>query len=154
MSGLTSIGRFLWKHLALIIIMVSVAGWLNSEAARGFHERQAKDYRSLYTRERLAHRHTIQTQRIIDIEERLTAAHDMRNTPRDYQAHIADLRQRFAVVVRDKATACPVPVRVAPAPARTDAPAPKCPDNSQARQVADQLRALQDWVRANTGGGQ
>ena len=151
-------GAFLCRHLSLIVIFLLTGALLSNEAARSYHEREAADYRSLWSKERLARQRLLIGERVANLEARLAALPRTKEPPREYQDRLAAVRFRFDHLLRGEGPVCPaVPIKAPPAPARTDAPPAdvlKCPDfdRSKARQVSKDLKDLQAWVRAHTEG--
>jgi hypothetical protein len=139
--------------LALLLIVGLVGALLSTEAARRRYKVQAEDFSTLLTKERAKVR-TCVDRRLELLANRVDAIPNKEIT-NAYQARLAVVRQRFVGGMRWPATSStcqPVPV---PAPVATGRADEACPFSEEeavnARSTAQQLAALQAWVRENMG---
>lgn len=150
-------GKLAHAHVAnvlTVILVVLLAGALiNAEATSRRYRIQATDAELLLRRERLKVRMCV-ARRLSCLENRVDAI-----APKEvkyaYQARLADVRHRFAFGMCGQAPAAPVAPVSMPVAVPTARPDAACPFSEEeamsARATAQQLAALQAWVRENMG---
>lgn len=154
---MTDRGRLARAHaanvLTIILMAVLTALLVNSEASNRRYRAQAMDLEIMLRKERGKVR-TCVARRLDALESRVGAIpeKEVRNV---YQARLADVRDRFTFGLRGPvAPAGPAaaPVPVASTTARSDEACPYSEEEAvNARATAQQLAALQAWVRENMG---
>jgi len=140
--------------VALVVIFALTAALIASEAARARNQREVRDYVALLGAERVKVRRCV-IRRLATLEGRVISIPN-KGTNNVYQDRLADVRRRFVVGMRwPDAPACPKPLPVPAAIAAPRVDEPACPFSEEeavnARQTAQQLAALQAWVRENMG---